>query len=38
VGESSVSIVLNEIVARIVPSRVPLPSTWAGEMTRWSDL
>ena len=38
VGESSVSIVLNEIVARVVPSKAPLPSTWAGQMTRWSDL
>jgi hypothetical protein len=38
VGETSVSTVLGEIVARILPHRARLPATWAGEMTRWSDL
>ncbi len=38
VGETSVSTVLGEIVARVLPHRAPLPATWAGEMTRWSDL
>jgi alpha/beta superfamily hydrolase len=38
VGEKSVFRVLNEIVARVVPSRAPIPSIWTGDMTRWSDL
>ncbi len=38
VGERHVSRVLNEIVARIAPEHAPLPTTWAGDMTRWSDL
>ena len=38
VGETSVSIVLGEIMARVAPAKVPLPVTWSGEMTRWSDL
>ena len=38
VGEPSVSIVLGEIIARVAPAKVPLPATWSGEMTRWSDL
>jgi alpha/beta superfamily hydrolase len=38
VGEASVSTVLGEIIARVVPHRAPLPATWSGEMTRWSDL
>ena len=38
VGETFVSIVLGEIIARVVPTRAPLPASWSGEMTRWSDL
>lgn len=41
VGEKSVSRVLNEVVARLGVSPVPLPTTWdtsRGAMTRWSDL
>jgi alpha/beta superfamily hydrolase len=38
VGETAVSIVLGEIVARVAPEKAPLPATWSGEMTRWSDL
>ena len=38
VGETAVSIVLGEIVARVAPEKAPLPTTWSGEMTRWSDL
>ena len=38
VGERHVSIVLDEIVARVVPGSGPLPRDWEGEMTRWSDL
>ena len=38
VGESAVSRVLDEVVARLAPSESPLPRTWDGPMERWSDL
>lgn len=38
VGEKSVRVVLNEIVARVAPDRAPLPLDWDGPMDRWSDL
>lgn len=38
VGEASVSVVLNEICARVAPGSTPLPADWDGEMDRWSDL
>ena len=38
VGESSVSRVLDEIVARLSAGRSPLPREWDGPMERWSDL
>ena len=38
VGEKSVRVVLNEIVARVAPEFSPLPVEWDGPMERWSDL
>lgn len=38
VGEPSVYRVLSEIVQRLNPSAVPLPSTWLGEFSEWRDL
>ena len=38
VGEKSVKIVIDEVVARVLPGTVQLPTEWDGEMTRWSDL
>jgi len=38
VGEKSVRVVLNEIVARVAPSHAPLPLEWDGPMERWSDI
>lgn len=38
VGEASVYRVLNEIVKRLNPSAVPLPSEWSGEFSEWRDL
>ena len=38
VGEPFVYRVLNEIVQRLNPSGVPLPSVWAGEFSEWRDL
>ena len=38
VGESAVSRVLDEVVARLAPHASPLPRTWEGPMQRWSDL
>lgn len=38
VGESYVRIALDETVARVLPGRGPLPTTWDGPMERWSDL
>ena len=38
VGEKSVKIVIDEVVARVLPEASPLPTEWNGEMTRWSDL
>lgn len=38
VGESAVSRVLDEIVARLAPAAFPLPKVWDGPMERWSDL
>ena len=38
VGEAAVSRVLDEVVARLVPSKSPLPREWAGPMERWNDL
>ena len=38
VGERHVVSVLNEVVGRVRPSSVPLPSAWDGPMERWSDL
>jgi alpha/beta superfamily hydrolase len=38
VGENAVSTVLNLIVGRVVPDKMPLPDTWDGPMERWSDL
>ena len=38
VGEKSVRVVLNEIVARVAPDKAPLPLDWDGAMERWSDL
>ncbi|CAB4610567.1 unannotated protein [freshwater metagenome] len=38
VGEKSVRVVLNEIVARVAPEFSPLPLEWDGPMERWSDL
>lgn len=38
VGEPSVYRVLNEIVQRLNPSAVPLPSVWSGEFSEWRDL
>lgn len=38
VGERHVRRVLDEIVGTVAPDRAPLPDTWEGPMTRWSDL
>ena len=38
VGERFVRIVLNEIVRVVAPAAHPLPTEWAGSMTRWRDL
>jgi alpha/beta superfamily hydrolase len=38
VGEPSVYRVLNEIVERLNPAAVPLPTTWSGEFSEWRDL
>lgn len=38
VGERFVGQVLDQIVSAVVPSHGPLPTTWSGPMTRWSDL
>lgn len=38
VGEKSVRVVLNEIVARVAPQNSPLPLEWDGPMERWSDI
>ena len=38
VGERFVSQVLDEIVRTVAPEAAPLPTTWSGPMTRWSDL
>jgi alpha/beta superfamily hydrolase len=38
VGEPSVYRVLNEIVERLNPDAVPLPTTWSGEFSEWRDL
>lgn len=38
VGERFVRIVLDAITAVVVPEKAPLPDTWSGPMTRWSDL
>ncbi len=38
VGERSVQIVLNGIVAAVAPAACPLPTEWSGPMERWSDL
>ena len=38
VGERHVTIVINEIVARVAPQFAPLPTDWEGDMERWSDL
>jgi len=38
VGEKSVVIALNEIVAHVAPQCSPLPSEWDGPMERWNDL
>lgn len=38
VGEKSVRVVLNEIVAHVAPEFAPLPLEWDGPMDRWSDL
>jgi len=37
-GEPYVRRVLNEIVQVVAPDKAPLPSTWEGPMTKWSDL
>ncbi|MHB1739824.1 MAG: alpha/beta hydrolase [Actinomycetes bacterium] len=36
VGETYVRRVLDEIVARLAPDRVPLPTTWDGPSQEWS--
>lgn len=38
VGERFVSDLLDRIVAQVRPEHGPLPSSWEGEMERWSDL
>lgn len=38
VGEVAVGRVLDEVVARLAPSRSPLSRDWDGPMERWSDL
>ena len=38
VGEKHVRRVLDEVVGVVAPARAPLPDTWDGPMTRWSDL
>jgi len=38
VGERFVAQVLDQVVAAVNPSAAPLPRTWSGPMTRWSDL
>lgn len=38
VGEAAVGRVLDEVVARLAPSRSPLSRDWDGPMERWSDL
>jgi alpha/beta superfamily hydrolase len=38
VGEPSVYRALNEIVGRLNPDAVPLPTTWSAEFTEWRDL
>jgi alpha/beta superfamily hydrolase len=38
VGEKNVKRVLDEVVGVVAPDRAPLPTTWDGPMTRWSDL
>lgn len=38
VGEKHVRRVLDEVVGVVAPDRAPLPDTWDGPMTRWSDL
>ena len=38
VGEKFVRIVMDEIVACLVPGVGALPTDWQGEMTRWNDL
>jgi alpha/beta superfamily hydrolase len=37
-GEPYVRQVLNQIVQVVAPNRAPLPNTWDGPMTKWSDL
>lgn len=37
VGEPFVRIVLDEVVARVAPSRSPLPTTWDGPFEVWRD-
>lgn len=38
VGEKHVRRVMDEVVGVVAPDRAPLPDTWGGPMTRWSDL
>ena len=38
VGEQYVRLVLDEVVARVVPDAAPLPTTWAGPYQTWNDL
>ncbi|MEZ5114722.1 MAG: hypothetical protein R2737_00525 [Candidatus Nanopelagicales bacterium] len=38
VGEKYVRIVLDEVVARVLPGAAPLPTEWDGPSERWSDL
>lgn len=38
VGEQYARIAIDGIVAAVLPERAPLPTTWAGPMTRWNDL
>ena len=38
VGERFVRIVLDAITAIVSPEKAPLPDSWSGPMTRWSDL
>jgi len=38
IGEPSVRLVLDEVAARLVPGRAPLPRYWRGRMEQWNEL